>query len=38
MTSLTFMFGLRAAAGLPDAKGEVAVEFSGDDFIGGLRD
>jgi len=30
--------GLRAAAGLPDAKREVAVEFSGDDFIGGLGD
>src|SRR5260370_40539789 len=27
--------GLRAAAGLPDAKREVLVEFSGDDFVGG---
>src|SRR2546429_5198064 len=30
--------GLCPAAGLPDAKREVIVEFSGDDFIGGLRD
>jgi len=30
--------GLRAAAGLPDVEREVIVEFSGDDFIRGLRD
>src|SRR5437016_9593008 len=30
--------GLRAAAGLPDAKREVVVELSGDDFIGGADD
>src|SRR5712691_7280705 len=30
--------GLRAAAGLPDAQREIAVEFSGDDFVGGLHD
>src|SRR5260221_1467895 len=30
--------GLRAAAGLPDAKREVLVEFSIDDFIGGAHD
>ncbi len=30
--------GLRAAAGLPDAKREVLVELSGDDFISGQRD
>ena len=30
--------GLRAAAGLPDAQGEVIVEFAGDDFVGGLGD
>src|SRR5229473_1171829 len=30
--------GLRAAAGLPDAQREVVVQFSGDDFIGGLDD
>src|SRR5207249_9210398 len=30
--------GLSAAAGLPDAEREVAVEFSGDDFVGGPDD
>ena len=30
--------GLRAAAGLPDAQREMVVKFSGDDFVGGLRD
>src|SRR5208282_2738076 len=30
--------GLRAAAGLPDAKREMRVELPGDDFVGGLRD
>ena len=30
--------GLRAAAGLPDAQGEVIVELAGDDFVGGSRD
>ena len=30
--------GLRAAAGLPDAQGEMGVEFAGDDFVGGLDD
>src|SRR6185503_7682709 len=30
--------GLGAAAGLPDTQRELVVEFSGDDFIGGLND
>src|SRR5277367_4147426 len=30
--------GLRAAAGLPDAEGEVVVELAADDFVGGLGD
>jgi len=30
--------GLRAAAGLPNAQREMLVEFSSDDFIGGLGD
>src|SRR2546429_6350325 len=29
---------LRAAAGLPDAQGEMRVELAGDDFVGGLHD
>ena len=29
---------LRAAAGLPDAEGEVVVEFAGGDFVRGLDD
>src|SRR5258708_33291892 len=34
----TTLFRSRAAAGLPDAKREVLVELSGDDFISGQRD
>ena len=30
--------GLGAAAGLPDAQGELVVEFAGDDFVGRLHD
>ena len=30
--------GLRAAAGLPDAKRKLVVEFAGDHFVGGLSD
>ncbi len=30
--------GLRAAAGLPDAQGELVVKFADDDLVGGLHD
>ena len=38
ITSFTFMFGLSAAPGLPDAEGKLVVKFSGDDLVGCLRD
>jgi len=38
ITSLTFMWKLRAAAAHPDAQGEVVVMAAGQELLGGAHD